>query len=454
MNFFSVIAAEHRATNAFTRYLILLSFLRDTVRMPVYPNLYSALRRERRGIMLALIAGLAALTLTATGCSMGEPDRSASGAGATSVSDEAWVVSLGDSIISGEAGRWAGNQSLSTANVDALGAAAYLDAGQSESTERCHRSSSAAIHIGTIKSMNFACSGARTSTAVDKNGSFKPGIDFFNEGGRQGQALLLEQFAREHMVKLVTLSIGANDFSYEAIVTQCVTDFMKPSAVGAFCKNNSTVSSLVSAAAAEKIRVDTEQAILNINTAMQNAGYANSEWTLGIQLYPQLIAPVTEIRYPESGYDRQLAGGCGIRDEDITWMRDTWFSRMNQTFSLAAAAAQAQVPGLQVVTLDAANAFGQHTLCHIAVNRVQAAGGAQDWRDANAVDLSEWVMEINILNPADTFRQESFHPNYWGQLALRSCWRQVWNDGDIRGGTCTPAGPGLNEFGEPNMQLS
>lgn len=401
-----------------------------------------------------LIAGLAALTLTATACAMGEPERSASGAEESRVSDEAWVVSLGDSIISGEAGRWAGNQSLSTANVDALGAAAYLDAGQSETIERCHRSSSAAIHIGTVKSMNFACSGAKTSTAVDKNGYFKPGIDFFNEGGRQGQALLLEKFARDHMVKLVTLSIGANDFSYEAIVTQCVTDFMKPSALGAFCKNDATISSFFQAPAVDKVRADTVQAILNINTAMQNAGYANSEWTLGIQLYPQLIAPVSEIRYPESGYDRQLTGGCGIRNDDITWMRDTWFSQMNQTFSQAAGAAQAQVAGLQVVTLDATNAFGPHTLCNAAVNRVQAVGGASDWRDANAVDLSEWVMEINILNPADTFRQESFHPNYWGQLALRSCWRQVWNNGDIRGGTCTPAGPGLNEFGEPSMRLS
>lgn len=417
-------------------------------------NFQSTLSLKSTRIALTLIAGLATVVLTVTGCTASEPERSASGAATADRGGEAWVVSLGDSIISGEAGRWAGNQSLSTANVDALGTAAYLDAGQSETIERCHRSSSAAIHIGTVKSVNFACSGAKTSTSFGANGYFKPGIDFFDEGGRQGQALLLEQFARDHAVKLVTLSIGANDFSYEAIMTQCVTDFMKPNALGAFCKNDATVSSFLSASSVDKVRSDTTQAILNINTAMQNAGYANSEWTLGVQLYPQLISPVSEIRYPDSGYDRQLAGGCGIRNDDITWMRDTWFTQMNKTFSEAASAAQSQVPGLQVVTLDATNAFGQHTLCNAAVNRVQAAGGASDWRDANAVDLSEWVMEINILNPADTFRQESFHPNYWGQLALRSCWRQVWNNGDIRGGTCTPAGPGLNEFGEPSMQLS
>ena len=41
-----------------------------------------------------------------------------------------WVVTIGDSAISGEAGRWAGNSS-DPAQADALGDAAYLDAGQS-----------------------------------------------------------------------------------------------------------------------------------------------------------------------------------------------------------------------------------------------------------------------------------------------------------------------------------
>src|SRR5882724_1127486 len=36
-----------------------------------------------------------------------------------------WVVSLGDSAISGEAGRWAGNTNGSPNNIDALGPTAY-----------------------------------------------------------------------------------------------------------------------------------------------------------------------------------------------------------------------------------------------------------------------------------------------------------------------------------------
>ena len=48
---------------------------------------------------------------------------------------------------------------------------------------------------------------------------------------------------------------------------------------------------------------------------------------------------------------------------------------------------------------------------------------------------------------------ESFHPNYWGQLALRSCLRQAYNNGDIRGGTCTFFQDGPNDRGEPQVLL-
>jgi hypothetical protein len=50
--------------------------------------------------------------------------------------------------------------------------------------------------------------------------------------------------------------------------------------------------------------------------------------------------------------------------------------------------------------------------------------------------------------------QESLHPNYWGELALRNCVRQAYNGGTPRGGTCTIASSGLTSRGEPNMALS
>src|SRR5215208_7797502 len=74
------------------------------------------------------------------------------------------IVALGDSAISGEAGRWAGNTNSSSSRVDALGSTAYWDAANGEAIRGCHRSKAAEVHIGTFPSANLACSGARTST--------------------------------------------------------------------------------------------------------------------------------------------------------------------------------------------------------------------------------------------------------------------------------------------------
>ena len=53
------------------------------------------------------------------------------------------VVSLGDSAISGEAGRWAGNTNGSPSRVDALGSTAYHDVAGAEAIPGCHRSKAA-----------------------------------------------------------------------------------------------------------------------------------------------------------------------------------------------------------------------------------------------------------------------------------------------------------------------
>ena len=104
------------------------------------------------------------------------------------------MVTLGDSAISGEAGRWAGNTNDSPSRVDALGSTAYWDTPTGEAIPGCHRSKAAQAHIGGgVLSANLACSGARTSTTGTGSGQdFKPGIDFYSDApGRKGQALAL-----------------------------------------------------------------------------------------------------------------------------------------------------------------------------------------------------------------------------------------------------------------------
>ena len=71
------------------------------------------------------------------------------------------------------------------------------------------------------------------------------------------------------------------------------------------------------------------------------------------------------------------------------------------------------------------------------------------------MDKTEWVHQIRTsrtLFPPYQL-QEDGHPNYWGQLALRNCFRQAYNGGAPHGGTCA-RGTGLNAKGEPNMGLN
>src|SRR3954454_24526578 len=141
-----------------------------------------------------------------------------------------WIVSVGDSAISGEAGRWAGNTNGSSDNVDALGATAYYDnpTNTAESIAGCHRSKSAEVYIGGgVRGMNLACSGARTYTQTPGSGDFKPGLDFFSDtSGHKGQALMLQQFAATHNVKSVVLLIGANSCGSANTLQTGVTDWL------------------------------------------------------------------------------------------------------------------------------------------------------------------------------------------------------------------------------------
>src|SRR5438876_6621019 len=141
-----------------------------------------------------------------------------------------WVVTVGDSYISGEAGRWAGNTNQSASEIDALGSTAYFDnaSNTGEQIVRCHRSKSAEAYIGGgVNGLNLACSGAKTSTFTDGNGNFKPGLDFYSDAnGNNGQARMLQDFAASHNVKLVPLSIGGNNFNFAGIVQTCVEDFL------------------------------------------------------------------------------------------------------------------------------------------------------------------------------------------------------------------------------------
>lgn len=406
--------------------------------------------RPRRPGLAALLALVLPATLVAL---LGPaPAANADGPGVGTP----WVVTVGDSYISGEAGRWAGSSNTSSSYADALGSTAYFDnaGGTGETINRCHRSKSSEAYIGGgVSGLNLACSGARTSTFTDSNGYFKPGLDFYNSGGQQGQALMLQNFAGTHNVRMVVVSIGGNDFNFASIVQTCVSDFLtSPSWWKDYCNDDSSVTSNFTSANVAAVKTRIANALLNVRTAMRNAGYADTQWTMLVQTYPSPIPNGTGFRYSESGYTRQNTGGCGFWNADANWANGTALPTINST--VTGAIGQAGITNSKTLNLSAA--FNGRRLCENTVGLYEEKG-LTSWTQAGAVDKTEWVNQIRTVSTCCSsspyYIQESLHPNYWAQLATRSCVRQAWNGGTPRGGACTISGTGLLG-GEPRMALN
>jgi hypothetical protein len=384
--------------------------------------------RARRTIVLALVA-VAALPAAAARADT--------------------VVALGDSAISGEAGRWAGNTNGASSRTDALGPSAYNDVPGAESIPGCHRSKSAEVHIGgVVAAKNLACSGARTYSRVS-DGKFKPGIDFYSSGANKGQALALQELATTQKdIKAVVVLIGANDYGFADIVQTCVTDWLtSPSWWKNYCQDDSNIVAMFSQANIDAITLSVRNAFRNVKTAMKNAGYSPTQYTLLAQTYSAPLPTSSGFRYGETGFTRQTIGGCGVWNSDANWARNTVVNTLNTTVRNAVSVFD------DVPILDMVNALNGRKLCENTVGLLEETGTA-NWQSAGAVDRSEWVEQIRTLTTLfpPYQLQEDAHPNYWGQLALRNCFRQAYNAGAPRGGSCTRESNGL-DGGEPNMIL-
>jgi len=367
----------------------------------------------------------------------------------------AQVVALGDSAISGEAGRWAGNTNNDPSWIDALGPTAYYDnaTNTAEQIPGCHRSKSAEVYIGSgVNGLNLACSGARTYTQPFSSGSdFKPGLDFYNDGaGHLGQALMLQSFAASHNVSAVVVLIGANNYHFADIVQTCVQDWLtSPSWWPNYCQDDSSVASNFTSGNIATQTANIRGALLNVRQAMANAGYTDSAYTILVQTYWNPIPRGTQFRYPQSGWTRQSVGGCGIWNSDANWANDTAFAQINN--SVRNAMTQAGLPNTRLLEIN--QLTNGHRLCENTVGLLEEKG-LTSWQQPGAADQTEWINQIRtvtaIFPPYQL--QEDVHANYWGQLAMRNCLRQAYGGGAVHGGNCTSTG-GLNALGEPNTLL-
>ncbi|MDW3216058.1 MAG: hypothetical protein R8G01_18825 [Ilumatobacteraceae bacterium] len=397
----------------------------------------SKLRTIGIGVVAALV--VAGVTTTAAAASP-----------AASPPGPAWMVTVGDSAISGEAGRWAGNTNMSSWRHD-TGADAYYDnaSNTAETTAGCHRSKAAEAHIGDVNSLNLACSGARTYTQT--GGDFKPGLDWYDGPAGKSQVVQLQEFAATNDVDAVTILIGANNFGFADIVQQCVTNWLtSPWWWKNYCNDDRSIKNRFTSSAVDARTNEVAGAIANVSQAMTNAGYTSDDYSVIIQTYWSPIPRGSDIRYSERGWTRQSIGGCGIWNRDANWANDTAVVKMNQ--ALTDGVVRSGIDNY--VVLDMSRSLDGHRLCEQGVGLLEEVGlGA--WTDAGAADATEWVSQIRtvttIFGPYQL--QEGIHSSYWGQLAMRNCLRQAYNGGAVRGGTCTSTG-GVNGNGEPNMALS
>jgi hypothetical protein len=393
---------------------------------------------------LALATALAALIALA-----GAPPARAEGPGEGTPT----VVSLGDSYISGEAGRWAGNTNESSSKIDALGETAYYDNSghTAELIPGCHRSQSAEVYIGGgVLGENLACSGAKTSSFTEEE-DFKPGLDFYNSGGHEGQALMLEHYAAKHNVKLVAISIGGNNYNFASIVQDCIEDFLfSPEWWPDYCSEESSVLENFSSPNVTTQTNAIKGAVENVAKAMSDDGYKTSQYTILMQDYPSPIPNGSGFRYSQSGYTRQETGGCGFWNADANWANEHALPTIDE--SVFKGAEKTGLTNIKYMQLSAA--FDGRRLCEKGVGLLEEEGLAS-WKSAGAVDKTEWINQvrtISALSPPYEL-QEDLHPNYWAQLALRNCLTQAYNTGTPKSGTCTISATGLNSAGEPNMSL-
>ncbi|MEU6880462.1 GDSL-type esterase/lipase family protein [Streptomyces sp. NPDC046712] len=346
---------------------------------------------------------LLAVTAGATLALGGLPALGAAPALASSGSGPTAVVSMGDSYISGEAGRWQGN-SLTTSGsrngTDRAWTGSAYDPSRVYGTTAangCHRSDSAEVKSATgIASalINLACSGATTENVFRASNGGKA------YKGEAPQADQLAAVAASHDVKTIVLSIGGNDLGFADIIRNCATDYI---VWYSYCHDDqqAEVDAKIDAAMA-----GVGKSVDEIRAVMSGAGYAASSYRIVLQSYPSPIPRAADNRYGESGWTRTNTGGCPFWNLDSDWARDSLVPQVANRLKGVATA-----KGVQF--MDLRDMLQGREVCAKASKQVTSTVPAS----ATTSEWARWIDQNQTQGPI----QENVHPNYYGQLALGRC---------------------------------
>ncbi|MEA2304184.1 MAG: hypothetical protein QOH43_1464 [Solirubrobacteraceae bacterium] len=353
-----------------------------------------------------LVRGVRAVTVVVAGLAIaGVAPGTASAAKPTA------VVSLGDSYISGEAGRWQGNSNNAAASRDGTDrscspsatvcatydkAKVYVDG---SAANGCHRSDVAEVlgaRIAVDRKVNLACSGAVTANV------FRASSGGQAQDGLPPQADQLAAVAAQTRVKAVVLSIGGNDLGFASLVQACLTAYvtLQPPCQGSQQANLD--------AKFPAMRAGVAKAIDEIRAVLTAAGTKPRDYRIIVQSYPSVMPRAAENRYPETGPLRATLGGCPFYDSDSDWARDSVVNQIADSLRQVAAAKGAQF-------LDLRDALQGREICSVSTRQASAL-------DPPSATTSEWGRFLQVGSVvAQGDLQETFHPNAFAQQALSTC---------------------------------
>lgn len=313
------------------------------------------------------------------------------------------VVSMGDSYISGEAGRWKGNSLTNSGSRTGTDrgwvSGSTYDPGKVYGTTAggCHRSDSAEVRsAGPIAevAVNLACSGATSENVFRASNG---GVVF---KGEAPQADRLAAVAASHDVKIIALSIGGNDLGFADIIKDCALDF---ALWNSYCYDDQQygVDQKI-----DQVMANVGKSVDEVRAVMRAAGYADTSYRIVLQSYPSPIPRGAENRYTQSDWSRLNTGGCPFWNRDSDWARDSLVPQIANRIKGVAAA-----KGVQF--LDLRDMLQGREVCAKASKLVTTAAPA-------SAKTSEWARWIDSSETQGLI-QESMHPNYFGQLAAGRC---------------------------------
>ncbi|MGY0233605.1 SGNH/GDSL hydrolase family protein [Longispora urticae] len=371
-------------------------------------------------IRLALLP-LAALLLT-PGIALAAPPRPPGAADPSAPPALDAVVALGDSIASGE------------------GAGNYHDGANPD----CHRSADAQLAAARIPGtnvVNLACSGAETADVLVRG-----------QGGEKPQIQALREAAAQYRIRLVLVTVGANDVGFTEIVTDCAVGYALSTAS---CKDEWTpkVTERLTA-----LRPRLDSVLAQVRGVLTDTGQSDARVVL--QSYP---SPLTVHNRWDSRFSR-VVHGCPFHDDDAAWGRGTFVPLLAATMRGAA-----QTAGVDFLDLTAA--MDDREVCSPGDEPKWTRGisirlkedGSPEWtgfRDGEpgaragsgpgrAGGPGGTVGEAGAVDgdPEGVISRESLHPNQLGHAMLGQCLAGYW--AHLTSGVCHRQPDGLRFLAVP-----